>query len=124
MRVNILSYWCTRLAARWQVKIPERVELEQEMLRKQYGSLFDDVAALLFKHDPIGINFDDNTDEYESEARTILPRLNHCHSTEDALRVVHEEFVRWFDPSIAGPQERYTEIAAEIWQLWQGYLRR
>ena len=104
------------------MKTPERVAEEQRWLRAQYGSMFDNIAALLFKHDPLGINFEDNTDEYESEARTILPRLRQCHSVEDALRSVHEEFVRWFTPEVAGPQERYAQIASEIWGLWQAYL--
>jgi len=48
-----------------------------------------------------------------------LPRLRACQSAADVCRVVHEEFVRWFDAVTAGPPERYTEIASEIWQLWQ-----
>jgi hypothetical protein len=35
--------------------------------------LFDSVSALLFRHDPIGIAFDnENTDEYDPETGTIL----------------------------------------------------
>jgi hypothetical protein len=48
---------------------------EREQLKKQYGSLYDTASGLLFESDPIGINFEDNTDEYEPEAATILPRL-------------------------------------------------
>jgi hypothetical protein len=89
-----------------------------------YGELFDKVAALLFRLDPIGINFDDNDDEYEPEAGTILPRLKACKSPDDALGVVHEEFVRWFGVGTAGPRGRYELIASEIWQLWQQSGRR
>jgi hypothetical protein len=93
---------------------------ERRQLRAQYGILFDSVAALLFRYDPIGIAFDnENTDEYEPEAGTILPRLRSCESPDDALRAIHEEFVRWFDADTAGPVDRYAEIASEIWQLWQ-----
>jgi hypothetical protein len=85
--------------------------------------LFDSMAALLYRHDPIGINFDfdDNKDEYEAEARTILSRLNSCRSVDDVLQVVHEEFVRWFDRGTAGPPEHYQKIASEVWQLWEGH---
>ena len=41
-----------------------------------------------------GTNFEDNSDEYEPEARTILPRLRSCHSADDVLQVVYAEFVR------------------------------
>jgi hypothetical protein len=97
----------------------EEILRERRQLRVHYGLLFDSVATLLFRHDPMGIAFDENFDEYESEAGTILPRLRSCESSTDALSVIHEEFVRWFGIETAGPKERYTEIASEIWQLWQ-----
>ena len=86
--------------------------------RDRYGRLFDDVSALLFRHDPIGINFDTNSDEYDPEARTILPRLSQCQSEGDVFRVVIEEFRRWFGDDIRESKVSYEPIAAEIWQLW------
>ena len=99
----------------------EQILENRRLLRTEYGALFDSMAALLFRHDPIGVNFDDNTDEYEPEVDPILPRMRGCHSSDDVLRVVHEEFVRWFDSTIAGSPARYQEIASEMWRLWQGY---
>jgi hypothetical protein len=99
-------------------KSREQIREERRQLRAEYGDLFDSVAALLFRHDPIGIAFENpHTDEYEPETRTILPRLRDCESAGDVLPVVHEEFVKWFDSSIAGPPEAYIQIAAEIWEL-------
>src|SRR5215470_17068778 len=98
----------------------EEILRERRQLKAEYRELFDSVSALLFRHDPIGIAFDnENTDEYDLETGTILPRLRRCESASDALRVVHEEFVCWFDTDTAGPMELYSEIASEIWQLWQ-----
>ncbi len=102
-------------------KTREEILQERRRLRMAYGELDGDAAALLFRHDPIGINFDTNPDEYEPEVGTILPKLRICESASDVLQVVHEEFVRWFGPITAGPKERYVEISAEIWQLWQSY---
>jgi hypothetical protein len=100
----------------------EEILQERRRLKAEYGHTFDSVAALLFRHDPIGIAFEnENTDEYEPETGTILPRLRGCESASDVRRVVHEEFVRWFDAGNAGPEERYSEIASEIWQLWHPY---
>ena len=95
-------------------------------LRAEYGRLFDSVAALLFQHDPIEMIFegDTNTDEYEPEAGTILPKLRACHSVDDVHTVVHSEFVRWFGKDTAGSADRYTGIASEIWQLWQQHLAK
>ena len=89
-------------------------------LKAEYGELFDSVASILYRHDPIGINFEVNPDEYETEAETILPRLRSCHTVEDVHQVVYEEFVRWFEAT-AGSFEGYKEIAEEIWQLCQQY---
>jgi hypothetical protein len=95
-------------------------------LKADYGELFDAVAALLFHHDPIGIIFegDTTTDEYEPEARTILPRLRDCHSADDVQSVVHSEFVRWFGEDTAGSREHYKKTASEVWQLWQQRLAK
>ena len=100
----------------------DEIRETRRRLRAEYGELFDSVAALLYRHDPIGINFEDNVDEYEPEAETILPRLRSCRSADDVLQVVHSEFVRWFDSDTAGPPEHYKEIASDVWQLWQGHL--
>ncbi|EHR63746.1 hypothetical protein SaccyDRAFT_4951 [Saccharomonospora cyanea NA-134] len=77
-----------------------------------------EIEALLFRHDPIGLNFEDNTDEYRSEAETIALRLPEASSVADVRRMAHEEFVRWFDAELAGPESRYTAIAQEVWRLW------
>ena len=100
-------------------KSREGLQRERRQLKNVYGALYDDVAALLFRHDPAGINFEVNTEEYEPEVGTILPRLRNCKSADDVRRVVHQEFVRWFELSNAGPESSYTAIAAEIWDLWQ-----
>ena len=93
---------------------------QRRQLRNEYGELFDSIAALLFRADPVGIAFDnENLDEYEPEAGTILPRLKACACVDDVLRIVYEEFVRWFDADNAGPQENYEKIASDIWRLWQ-----
>ena len=102
----------------------EEIHEARRRLRQEFGQLFDSISALLFRHDPIGINFEENTDEYDLEAETILPRLRTCTSELDVLWAVHQEFVRWFDAETAGPREKYAEIAAGIWDLWQTYLKQ
>jgi hypothetical protein len=96
----------------------------QRKLRRKYGRLFDRLNEILSRHDPIGINFGQNKDEYEPEVGTILPRLRPAMTFADVRRLVHEEFVRWFSPDEAGPERRYEAVAAEIWCLpelsWPG----
>jgi hypothetical protein len=91
---------------------------ERAALRAEFGGLFDAVSAALFEDDPVGINFESNTDEYDPEVGTILPRLEDCVSEDDVARVVREEFVRWFGADVGISDERYRKIAADIWLLW------
>ena len=95
------------------------IQEEQRRLKKEFGNLYDDVLALLFRYDPIGINFEDNVDEYSPEVGTILPRLKECRGEDDVRRIVHEEFTRWFGE--AGTPEKYSDIGPEIWRLWQRF---
>jgi hypothetical protein len=98
----------------------EKIQAERKALRREYGELYDRVSRLLFNWDPIGINFEDNTDEYEPEVGSILPRLRSCASAADVQRVVHEEFCRWFDVDQAGPLESYERIGRDIWAEIRG----
>jgi len=88
---------------------------ELEEIRAKYKNQFQKIAKILFDEDPAGINFEVNEDEYENEVGTILPRLDNCGSIEDVRRIVQEEFIKWFDRTIAGPEEKYQRIAVRIW---------
>jgi hypothetical protein len=106
------------------MRTKEHIAAETKRLKAEYGRLFDQIAEILFRHDPIGINFEDNTDEYEPEVRTILPRLRMCKHSDDALKVVHEEFQKWFGPETAEGEEKYRSTAEEIWLLWKNERAR
>ena len=60
----------------------KRVQARHMRMKRAYGPLFDEVSAILFEADPVrinfGNNFGNNTDEYDPETGTILPRLRIC----------------------------------------------
>jgi hypothetical protein len=33
-------------------------------------------------------------------------------------KIIHEEFVHWFDADIAGPITYYAEVAEKVWGVW------
>ena len=92
----------------------EEIERERAALQSRFGDAYTRLEAIFFEEDPIRINFGSNTDEYDPEVRTVLPRLAACSTVEDVQTTVHEEFCAWFDPDTAGPRERYAGIARRI----------
>lgn len=95
----------------------EQIRQRRAAVKEAYGELYDQLSRALFEADPIGINFVDNTDEYEPEVDTILPRLASCTGPEDVQKVLHEEFIRWFEADTAGPIENYAALSATVWKL-------
>ena len=90
-----------------------------QLLKAAYGSLYANVSHLLREADPIGlIAMGAPADEYDPEVSTILPRLREARAAVDVQRIVHDEFVRWFDADLVGPLTDYAEVAEKIWETW------
>ncbi len=108
-------------ADEWPPEVIEKVNRDRvarEAVRERLPSLFAAVSEAMFRHDPIGINFGDNTDEYDAEATTVLPRLRACESVDEVEKVLREEFCRWFGADIGG-RAPYGPLAKEVWRLWR-----
>jgi hypothetical protein len=90
---------------------------KRSRIKERNPELFHQISAILFKHDPMGINYEDNTDEYDPEAGTIIGRLQGCSDFIEARKMIHEEFLRWFYDDV-GDEDEYTEIAKKIWDAW------
>ena len=90
---------------------------QHKILKLRYRSLHQRLTELLYRHDPVGLAaLGSPKDEYEPEVGTILPRLREAKSKDDVRRIVHEEFVHWFEAQeTAGPESAYDAIAQEIW---------
>ena len=101
------------------------MQATRNALKKRYCGLYDRVSAILFRVDPMGIKFEDNTDEYDPETDAILPHLKDCNSVDDVLKVAVEEFEKWFDSDMVnqGNRRHFDEIASAIWselQIFRG----
>jgi len=120
---GLLALLMTAAVMSEEIPLPEwikRARIERAETKRKYPKLFEEVSAILYRHDPIGIGIALGAppDEYAAEAGTIIPRLKECRSEEDVVRVVLEEFQRWFGQD-AGAKERYAKPSREIWQAWQ-----
>jgi hypothetical protein len=89
----------------------ETMTSEVATLKLTYGVLFDEVSAALFAADPMGTNVGNNTGVYDSQAGTVLPRLQAAHSADDVQVIVFEEFCRWFENANAGDVGRFEEVS-------------
>jgi hypothetical protein len=126
MKIQIMKLEATKrpgvLVARKKLKLSKRAEQARKQLpavKAEFGPLFQEVSAILFRHDPMHINAGYNSDEYEPEVGTLLPRLKACRSVRDVQKVVYEECVRWF--GIPGEPEKYRLPSQEIWSAWQRF---
>ncbi len=95
----------------------DRARASRHAVQAKDPALFHAISGAMFKHDLIGINFADNTDEYDAEVGTVIPRLSTCQSPKDVASVLHEEFQTWFGADTAGNLASYLDLAAEIWLI-------
>lgn len=101
-------------------EVLQRINLaraERSAVQEKEPIFFAAVSKAMFERDPIGINFGENTDEYDAEAGTVIPRLAACRSAEDVAQVLLEEFRSWFGVETAGDLPAYRVLAADIWSL-------
>jgi hypothetical protein len=99
----------------------EPARMKRPAVKAEFGRLFQEVSEILFRYDPMHINYGSNTDEYEPEVGTILPRLKECRSAHDVQAIVFDEFGRWF--GLPGEQERYRVPSEGIWLAWRQFKK-
>ena len=122
-----MSWWTRRRQYRSEgdsQRLADEVQAARESRRGQTAGRRDlvaEVSRILFATDPIGLDFETNTDEYDSEAETIVIALPAARNVEDVHAITFETFVQWFDADTAGKRETYGEPALRIWQAWIRY---
>ena len=119
--IILVSFVCVAFYI-WRLQVSRRNEARQNIYKEiklQQPELFKSVSDLMFKHDPIEINFETNTDEYDPEAGTVISRLKTANNEDEVLDIIHQEFVVWFGEDTAGNRSRYVRLANEIWDLWR-----
>ena len=97
--------------------------MDNKDLKSEYKELFKKVADIFIKYDPLNIINKNNTDEYDPETASILPRLKNCASEDGLLDMIHQVFIECFDGALmTGEREKYKPIARELWQLKGQFL--
>jgi hypothetical protein len=109
----------------------EHLQAKRARLREKFGPLFDTVAEILFRHDPMQLSMGFNQDEYYPEVDAILVRLEDLHAPLELRRAVWEVFKDLFgadedtdtgDPEDlednVGEEARFDQIANDIWHAY------
>lgn len=94
--------------------------IEEKRLKSVYAGLFEDLSAYLYEFDPMGINYEVNPDEYDTEVGTILPRILEVESAAEIVPILREEFWRWFGPT-GLETATYEELAEGILVILERY---
>jgi len=90
--------------------------------RTERQGLVTAIERAMNEADPLGLlEGGAPSDEYAPEIGTILPRLVNAQQPDDVTSVLHEEFVRWFGESTAGPRDAYKALAGRIWAALMQY---
>ena len=87
-----------------------------------YKDLISKISNIIFKYDPIEINFGHNNDEYDPEAESIVSKLKTVTSKEETINMVYEVFLHFFSDSVEIIGEKnsklYLDMTTEIWNIW------
>jgi hypothetical protein len=94
-----------------------------EAAKREYGSLFTSISEALFRVDPARLNFEVNTDEYDSEVAAIIPRLSSAQSAQDVQTILYDELLRSLY-TVGVSRDALPSLAVEIWTLWCESERR
>lgn len=112
-----MSIWPGRGAPQRQAE-PLHIEVlnDREAVRRRLvgkEELVADMTEALFEMNPVGL---DTTDpkEFRPEAETITLSLPSELSLDSLQRVIHEQFVNWFDADMAGELGRYRGAALAV----------
>ena len=87
--------------------------------RTRLAGVIEQVSAILFGLDPIGINCETNLDEYDPEACAIISTLKNKVSVDDVAAVVIDTFKHYFDRDISANMTdlEWTNAVQGIWNI-------
>lgn len=80
--------------------------------------LFDLVKKEINKHDPIGLLWiGAPDDEYHPEIPGIVHAVQIASSLGNLKNRIWKVFTDWFGDKTAGPEDRYRDLAKDLWKI-------
>jgi len=89
----------------------------------QYRALYDELADILFRLDPIRVHAG-QTEKFVPEATTFMARLREARIADDVEQIVLQELRRWYGRRRLASQDpdRITDATIAICRAWNHFL--
>ena len=97
--------------------------LQHRMLQKEYGNFYRTVSDILFRHNPMELDGNHNTGDYDPEIDILLSRIQEAEHLAALQELLWEIFRTDFGAEICGSRERYEVAASEIWNAYQRHRK-
>ena len=82
------------------------------------AKLLNEMKKIVNKYDPVGIYYTTEAfDEYDPEIKDIYINFKKSKTLNEFTKEVHNVFVKWFFPSVAGKKERYINLSKDLFKL-------
>jgi len=93
-------------------------------MKQTLGNLLDNITKILYEHNSEIMLLNDNIpeDEYDVEALNIVLKIFECDNATEVKNIVTDTFVEYFGEGAVTREQDYTNIAKEIWILWEDYI--
>ena len=91
--------------------------------RGAYAELLEEVSAVLFLHDPLGLSLDEHAGEYDALGAAVLVRLRTVNNRWDAATEIHAACAAAAGVQRAGRPDRYRDVGGDVWDVWVRYVK-
>jgi len=101
--------------------MPQETEDRQQhrMLQKEYGNFYRAVSDIVFRHNPMELDGNHNTGDYDPEIDMFLSRIREAENLSALQELLFEVFLTDFGEENCGSRERYDVAASEIWKAYE-----
>ena len=89
------------------------------MLQKEYGNFYRAVSDIVFRHNPMELDGNHNTGDYDPEVDMFLSRIREAENLNALQELLFEVFLTDFGEENCGSRERYDVAASEIWKAYE-----
>ena len=91
--------------------------------RDALRSVIRNISTILYECDPMHLNFGTNTDEYDSEAESIVALFKNKKAVDDVGQMIVDVLMRWFcrDFSEYKTDRKWIHMAQRISMAWGEY---